>query len=199
VVIGSARLDIIPPASYISRIDISIFVRVASMGGVMNEHPAPSPSAIVARGTAVAAAVGIALLVGADVIAKGQAAGHVRYHAVVALVVLAISVVLARRAGDSWRPMGPSMGLGLLAFAQLVEAVGGAGFDAANETRNGLAVIHDLGIGLTSLGIVAAILGIAVGIWDALARRGIPRGIAVGGGVAILVLGAFAVKMLIGF
>ena len=165
----------------------------------MNEHPAPSPSAIVTRGTAVAAAVGLGLLVGADVIAKGQAAGHVRYHALTALVVLAIALVPARRAGDSWRTMAPSIGLWLLAFAQLVEAVGGAGFDAANETRNGLAVIHDLGIGLTSFGLVAAILGIAVGIWDGLIGRGIPRGIAVGGGVAILVLGAFAVKMLIGF
>ena len=165
----------------------------------MNEHPAPSPSAILTRGIAVAAAVGVALLVGADVIAKGQAAGHVRYHALIALVVLAIAAVLARRQGDSWRPMAPSIGLGFLAFAQLVEAVGGAGFDAANETRNGLAVIHDLGIGLTGLGLVAMILGIAVGIWDALARRGIPSRIAVGGGVAILVLGGFAVKMLIGF
>jgi hypothetical protein len=165
----------------------------------MNEHLAPSPSAIVTRGTAVAAAVGIALLVSADVIAKGQAAGHVRYHALIAMVVLGIAIVPARRAVDSWRAMTPSIGLWLLTVAQLVEAVGGAGFDAANETRNGLAVIHDLGIGLTSFGLVAAILGIAVGIWDALARRGIPRGIAVGGGVAILVLGAFAIKMLIGF
>jgi hypothetical protein len=165
----------------------------------MNEHPAPSPSAIVTRWTAVAAVVGVGLLVGADVIANGQAAGHVRYHALIALVVLAIAVVSARRAGDSWRAFAPSIGLWLLAFAQLVEAVGGAGFDADNETRNGLAVIHDLGIGLTSLGLVAVILGIAVGIWDALARRGIPRGIAVGGGMAVLVLGAFAVKMLIGF
>ena len=165
----------------------------------MNESPAPSPSAIVTRGTAVAAAVGVVLFVGADMIAKGQAAGHVRYHAVIALVVLGIALVPARRAGDSWRAMAPSIGLWVLAFAQIVEAVGGAGFDAANETRNGLAVIHDLGIGLTALGLVAVILGIAVGIWDALARRGIPRRIAVGGGVAILALGAFAVKMLIGF
>jgi hypothetical protein len=165
----------------------------------MNEHLAPSPSAIVTRGTAVAAAVGIALLVSADVIAKGQAAGHVRYHALIAMVVLGIAIVPARRAVDSWRAMTPSIGLWLLTVAQLVEAVGGAGCDAANETRNGLGVIQDLGIGLTSFGLVAAILGIAVGIWDALARRGIPRGIAVGGGVAILVLGAFAIKMLIGF
>jgi len=165
----------------------------------VNEHPARSSSAIVTRSIALAAAVGVGLLVGADVFADGKAAGHVRYHALIALVVLVMAILPARRAESSGRAMAPAIGLWLFAAAQLVEAVGGAGFDAANETRNGLALIHDLGLGLTALGLVAAILGIAVGIQDALAHRGVPRGIALGGGAAILGLGLFVVKTLIGF
>lgn len=165
----------------------------------MNEHPARSSSTIVTRSIALAAAVGVGLLIGADVFADGEAAGHVRYHALIALVVLAVAILPARRAEGSGRAIAPAIGLWLLAAAQLVEAVGGAGFDAANETRNGIAWIHDLGLGLTVLGLVAAVVGIAVGIRDALARRGVPRGIAFGGGAAILGLGLFVVKSLIGF
>jgi hypothetical protein len=162
----------------------------------VNEHHARSWSTIVTRSIAVAAAVGVGLLLGADVFADGDAAGHVRYHASIALVVLAMAILPARHAEGSARAMAPAIGLWL--FAQLVEAVGGAGFDAANETRNGIAWIHDLGLGLTGLGLVAAVVGIAVGIQGGLARRGVPRGIAFGGGAAILGVGLFVIKTLIG-
>jgi hypothetical protein len=164
----------------------------------VNEHPARSWSTIVTRSIAAAAAVGVGLLIGADVFADGDAAGHVRYHALIALVVLAMAIVPARRAEGSARSVAPAIGLLLFAAAQLVEAVGGAGFDAANETRNGIGWIHDLGLGLTGLALVAAVFGIAVGIRDALARRGVPRGIATGAGTGILGLGLFVVKTLIG-
>ena len=164
----------------------------------MNEHPSRSWSTIVTRSIAAAAAVGVGLIVGADVFADGDAAGHVRYHASIALVVLAIAILPARRAEGSARAMAPPIGLWLFAFAQLVEAVGGAGFDAANDTRNGIAWIHDLGLGLTGLGLVAAVVGIAIGIQGALARRGVQRGIAFGGGAAVLGVGLFVVKTLIG-
>jgi hypothetical protein len=165
----------------------------------VSDHPARSWPRIVTRSIAIAAAVGVGLLVGADVFADGDAAGHVRYHASIALVVLAMAILPARRAEGSARAMAPAIGLWLFAAAQLVEAVGGAGFDAANETRNGIAWIHDLGLGLTALGLVAAVVGIAVGIRDALARRGVPRGIAFGGGAAVVGVGLFVVKTLIGF
>jgi hypothetical protein len=165
---------------------------------VVMERAAGSWSTFVTRAIAIAAVAGVGLLVGADVIADGEAAGHVRLHAASALIVIALAMLLARRADGSARSMAPAVGLWLFAAAQLVEAVGGAGFDAANANRNSLAVIHDLGMALTVPGLVAAVVGIAIGIHDALARRGVSRGVALGGGVAILGLGLFAVKTLIG-
>lgn len=165
----------------------------------MSEYRARSWSTIVTWAIAIAATVGVGLLVGADVIADGDAASHVRYHALIALVVLAIAVPLARRSGGSPRGAAPAVGLWIFTAAQLVEAVGGAGYDAANATRNDLAVIHDFGIGLSALGLVAAVFGIAIGIMDALARRGVQSGIALGGGVAFLALGLVVIRTLIGF
>jgi hypothetical protein len=162
------------------------------------KHPARSWSTIVTRSIAVAATVSVGLIVGADAFADGDAAGHVRSHASIALVVLGMTILVARRAEGSARSMAPAIGLWMLAAAQLVEAAGGAGFDAANETRNGIAWIHDLGLTLTAVGLCAAVLGIAVGLRDSLARRGVPPGIASSGGVMILGLGLFVVKTLIG-
>lgn len=164
----------------------------------MSEHRARSWSTITTWAIAVAATFGVALLVGADVIADGSAAGHVRYHALTALAVLAIAVLPARRSDGSARGAAPAIGLWLLAAAQLIEAMGGAGYDAANATRNDLAVIHDLGMALTLFGLIAAVVGMAIGVRDALARRGVQSGLALGGGVAVLALGLVAIKTLIG-
>jgi hypothetical protein len=164
----------------------------------VSEYQARSWSTIVTWAIAIAATVGIGLLVGADVIADGVAASHVRYHALIALAVLATAVLPARRSDGSARGAAPALGLWLLAAAQVVEGVGGAGYDAANATRNGLAVIHDLGLGLTGLGLVAAVFGTAIGVRDALARRGVNGGIALGSGVAFLTVGLVAIKTLTG-
>jgi len=164
----------------------------------VSENRARSWSTAVTWAIAIAATVGVGLLVGADVIADGSAAGHVRYHALIALVVLAVAVLPARRSDGSARGVAPALGLWLLATAQLVEAVGGAGYDAANASRNSLAVFHDVGLGLTGIGLVAAVIGISIGVRDALARRGVQSGIALGGGVAFLALGLVAIKTLIG-
>jgi hypothetical protein len=165
----------------------------------VNEHQERPPSTIVMWAIAISAVVGVALLVGADVIADGAAAGHVRSHALSAVVVLAVAALIARRAAGSRPAVAPAIGLWLFAAAQLVEGVGGAGFVAANQTRNSLAVIHDLGIALTSVGLVAAVVGIAIGGWQALAHRRVPPIVAVGGSAAILGAGLFLVKTLVGF
>jgi hypothetical protein len=164
----------------------------------MNAQPAQRSSTVVMRAIAIGAVVGIGLLIGAGVIAEGDAAGHVRYHALSALVVLAIAALIARRAAGSGPAMAPAIGLWVFAAAQLVESVGGAGFDAANEQRNSLAVIHDLGMVLTLVGLIAAVVGIALGGWQALDRRRVPRTFAVGGGAAILGVGLLVVKTLVG-
>jgi hypothetical protein len=150
------------------------------------------------RAIAIAAVLGTGILAGADAIAGGDAAGHVRYHAMVGLAALAVAVLPAWRARGSRRAAAPAIGLLLLAAAQLVEAVGGAGFDADNATRNDLAAIHDLGLGLTEIGLVAAVLGIAIGIRDMLAGRGVPNGIALGASVGFGGVGLLMVKTLIG-
>jgi hypothetical protein len=95
---------------------------------------------------AAATAMASVLVLGADVIAAGEAAGHVRYHAIVAIVVAGLGSALAWRGARTDQLSAPAIGLLALAIAQLVEGVGGAGFDARNETRNGLAVVDDQGL-----------------------------------------------------
>lgn len=147
---------------------------------------------------AITAGLGAGLLAGAAAIAGGDAVGHVRYHALVGLATLAVAVLPAWRAHGSRRAAAPAIGLWLLAVAQLVEALGGAGFERDNATRTDLAVIHDFGLGLTVFGLVAAVLGIAIGIRDVLAGRGVPDGIALGASIAFGGLGLLTVKTLIG-
>jgi hypothetical protein len=51
---------------------------------------------------------------------------------------------------------------------------------------------------LTLVGLIAAVVGIAIGGWQALDRRRVPRTFAVGGGAAILGVGLLVVKTLVG-
>ena len=154
-------------------------------------------SKIVLRVLGAAVIAAVALLIGADVIARGGAAGHVRLHALVALVVAAPAVALAWRGAPAGFTSAPALGLLTLTLAQLVEGVGGAGFDANNDTRNGLAVIHDLGLALTPIGLLAAVTGIAIGVWAGARRRfRAPVAVLVVG--AIVLIGLLGIKTLIG-
>lgn len=117
----------------------------------------------------VAVAIGLALiqLPVAAVVAEGEATGHAWFHvlffALPALAVAAGIVVLWPNAGLASRI--PAFGLLALAAAQLIESVGAMGFDADNDARvSGIVVLHDLGLGLSAIGMFAAAIGLAVGL-----------------------------------
>jgi len=147
------------------------------------------------------AAIALLLLGLAQVIGAGEAAGHATFHALSALPLLTIAGLLLGRwpeAGLAVR--GPASGLGAMAIALLVESIGAYGFEADNETRNGLAVVHDLGLTLTAIGLPAAIIGVGLGL-GALSMRGhgFARGAGVVGTVTFVAVGLLFVKTMTGF
>ena len=153
--------------------------------------------------TLIGLAAGVALLQLplAALFAAGEATGHARFHALFALGVLAVGAGLVVR----WPTAGavsrvPAIGLATLGVAQIVESFGAYGYDAANEARiNGFAAVHDLGLALSALGLVAAGLGVAIGAVVAASRlTGAARAIGVVGAVAIGAAGLLFVKTMMG-
>ena len=136
-------------------------------------------SSITARIVAIGFILALTQLLVAEVIAEGEATGHAWFHvlffALPALVVAAGVIVLWPNAGLASRI--PVIGLLALAAAQLIESVGAMGFAADNDARvSGIVVLHDLGLGLSAIGMIAAILGLGVGSglasWRLRGRRG---------------------------
>jgi len=136
------------------------------------------PSSITARIVAIGFVLALTQLLVAEVVAEGGATGHAWFHvlffALPALAGAAGIMVLWPNAGLASRI--PVIGLLALAAAQLIESVGAMGFDADNDARvRGIVVLHDLGLGLSAIGMIAAILGLAVGIgiasWRLRGRR----------------------------
>lgn len=136
----------------------------------------------------------------ARVIGAGESAGHATLHAIAALSFLAIAGLLLWRRPDAGTAVrAPALGLAALSIALLVESFGAYGFAADNDTRNWFAVVHDLGSGLTSLGLIAAFAGAGLGLAAlSLRRRGIARGAGLAAGVVVVVTGVLGVKMLVG-
>jgi hypothetical protein len=96
----------------------------------------------------------VAALVVAFAVGEGGARGHAIYHLIAGVVCLGLFAGL----GFAWRP-APDTGratfrtvllwlLGLSTFGALVESLGGAGYDVANEGRRleTLTVLHDVGL-----------------------------------------------------
>ena len=125
-------------------------------GPVRGEGPV-LPVAIALGGLA---AVAIAV---ASTVAIGEARGHATSHLVAGLLCLALFCALA----FPWRPARGTAaaairGLVLLLLAvaatgSFVESLGGAGYDAANQTRRiaGLARLHDVALPFSGLVIAA--------------------------------------------
>jgi hypothetical protein len=146
------------------------------------------------------AAVALAQLGLAQVIGAGEAAGHATLHGISALAALVIAGAILGR----WRDAGlavraPAFGLAALAISQLVESFGAYGFEADNDTRNGLAVVHDLGLALTPFGLMAAVIGVGLGL-GALSMRhgGVARGAGLAATAGVVAASLFGVKMMIG-
>jgi hypothetical protein len=155
----------------------------------------------VIRLVVTAIAICLAQLVLSQFLASGEAAGHAVFHALVALGTLLPALGIAWR----WPEAGlasraPALGLFAFAVAQLVESLGAFGYGPDNAERiNGMVVLHDLGLGLTAVGMVVALAGIVVGIAVAANRRPGPARLVIAGGAGLLgVLGVLFIKTMIG-
>lgn len=143
----------------------------------------------------------LVMLVVPALLALPLAVGHAQYHAILALVVLTPALVIALRRGE--RPTiastAPIIGLAALALTQLVESVGGLGYGPDNDVRvNGLVAFHDLGLSITPIGMVAALLGVTAGIGMLVGRRSGRPALAAGVAVLVVVGGGFGVMKLLG-
>ena len=122
-------------------------------------------------GALVAAA--LLLLVVPAAAALPLAVGHAQYHAIMALAVLAPAFLIAwRRRAPSLATTAALLGFGAFGIAQVVESVGGLGYGPDNDSRvNGLANVHDLGLGLSAIGLVTLLAGIVVSMASIVGRR----------------------------
>ena len=137
------------------------------------EESEPTPSGRSDRLVWIVAAVlaGFAIVAGivAATVAVGEATGHAVGHLVTGLACLAIYAGLAA----VWHPQPGSgkasfRGMALLvlaigAFGSFIESLGGAGYDAANVERRipTLASLHDVGVPLAPVALLAVPIGLA--------------------------------------
>jgi hypothetical protein len=150
----------------------------------------------------VVMAVGSVIQIVVGGFVSGLVAGdHAQFHAATALVVALIGLAIVLR----WPASGaasrlPALGLGALAAAWLVESLGGYGFGPDNDTRvNAFVLLHDLGLGLVGLGMLAAVAGVAAGIVVAGRRRtGPAQTIIVVGAIGVFVVGFVTMLALTG-
>lgn len=155
-------------------------------------------SSITARIVAVMVFLALAQLAVAQVVADGGATGHAWVHVLLfvlpSLALAALIVLRWPNAGHAARL--PVIGLSTLAAAPLIESVGALGFGVDNESRvNGIVILHDLGLGLTGIGLLAALVGMATGVgiasWRLDGRRrwlGLAAMVVVGSGGLLFVL-----------
>ena len=167
----------------------------------MEARSLPVPGRGLIRLVVVGILACLAQIVLAQFLTSIVAGGHAAMHALMALVALLPAL------GIAWRwPAGglatraPVLGLVALATAQFVESIGAFGYGPDNDGRvNGIVVLHDLGSGLTALGLVAAVVGIAVGIGAVASRRqGRLRLAMLGAAAAVGVMGTVFIKTMIG-
>jgi hypothetical protein len=111
--------------------------------------------------------VGAAAMFAVGAAVQAVVAGeHGQFHALFAAAFLAPALVLAIRRPRGGAAATPAIiGLTIAALSQLVEGVGGFGYGPGNVDRvNGLVALHDLGVILAPIGLVAAALGITMSV-----------------------------------
>ena len=147
-------------------------------------------------------ATAVLLLLLSGLLAEGEATAHVRYHSLIALtLVLVAGWVVLGRSRATVASRAPVVGLLLIALGQLVEGTGAFGYAADDDTRRyGIVVLHDAGIGVTFLALVALALALAIAA-AAFARARFGRGVTWPALAAAVVgaLGLFLLQTLVGF
>lgn len=152
------------------------------------------------RGPAVLVTAGLLLIaiflvVIGLLVEPGGSGGHATLHGLTSAVVFAGAMaIVMRRRHATIGTQAPALGLVAFGIATLVEGIGAYGF--VGDERTDFAVVHDLGIGLAPLGLIALVVGASIGV-NAWARGTLPRGplgrtVAAGIGVVAL-LGGLAV------
>ena len=143
----------------------------------------------------------LAMLVVPAALRLPVAVGHAQFHALFALALLAPAAAIAWR--SRIRPTiastAPILGFVLFGVAQIVEALGGLGFGPDNDSRvNELAAVHDLGLQLTPIGLVGAVLGATIGLGVLIGRATGRRVAGFAAALVVLLVGGFTIAKLIG-
>lgn len=114
----------------------------------------------------ISAIVAAAMFVIGSLVQAVVAGEHGQFHALFASVFLAPALALAIRRPKGGAASTPAIfGLTVAAITQLVEGVGGFGYGPGNVDRvNALVALHDLGVVLAPIGMVAAALGVTLGV-----------------------------------
>lgn len=144
----------------------------------------------------VLAAIGWFLVAGT--LADAEAADHARLHAaMVAVLLLVAGAIRARWPSAGLASWAPTVGLLLFATGQAFEAIGAIGYDATG--RQMLAELHDVGLMVTPLGLVATVIGITISLalWPG-RRAGAARWVGIAAAIVVLVGGLAFVKTMIG-
>lgn len=147
---------------------------------------------------AVPAAGAIAMLIVGGLVQSWIAGEHGQFHALFASAFLAPALVLASRGPRGGTASTPAiLGLAIAALSQLVEGVGGFGYGPGNVDRvNGLAGVHDLGVILAPIGLIAAALGITLSAAQLIRPRfGLLPGIVIAA-VVLTALGVLIAKLI---
>ena len=154
-------------------------------------------SAVVRVLVMVGGAIALALVALSFVVAPNlEDPGHPRYHAMSAIVLLGVAWVAVVRGSATIARRSVAAACVLLATAFLVEAVGGFGFDL--HGRNQLAVVHDLGLGATSISLLGAAVLLAIAAGASVSSRSSSRLLPILAAVAAGAIGLFVVKTLVG-
>ena len=99
--------------------------------------------------------------------------GHIQTHSIFAALMCGPALLIARvspRGGPASTPA--IIGLTIAAFTQLVEGVGASGYSAGNQNRvNVLAGVHDIGVTLAPIGLIAAAVGVTLAVGARLRPR----------------------------
>lgn len=147
------------------------------------------------------AIVGVAFAIVSSVLASGEAASHLRLHAISAAAIAAAVVAIGFRI----RLPRPSVRLAMasgLAFgaAIMIEGIGAIGYTAAGERGSSLADLHDVGLILN--GYAGLLLGVSVVavLTDIAAsgRTGASRVVIVGAGIVGMGLVAAGCRVITG-
>ncbi len=151
-------------------------------------------------GVGLLAAAG--LVIAAQLLSQVAASGHALFHASFAIGVLVLGgAIIARWPTAGLTSLAPAVGCLLMGTSQLVEGIGALGYGVDGYSRqNGLAGLHDLGLAITPVGLVAMVLGFGVAV-AALASRwqGPGRRLAMPAAIVLVLGGLVLVVKMIGF